>query len=319
MSGGVAGLTPDRERGQSGFSDDLEALHRRLLAPGADEAAALIADWLQRGQPCLFARMAAALGRIDVAILGERVLAGDDEALADALRPHRARWLRRAYRGESFGLLLVVAGPELAGAGADAALMRVATRLAGAYVGRPVEPDQLVLEDVYLDLGESAERWRAPLNLFACQADGRWWHDRRIPGGLALSINSVGHMMRVLGREQGWDDAQAGRFATRFGARTIGACTGPAGRPYVRLLPDPATPAYAAMFQTDWAVPSALFRTDAPAEFDHLFSLTADFDCPEGAGPEQGWSEPESRSCGGGAIVAIDEALAHLAAVERRA
>ncbi len=312
----MAGLTPDREREESGFSDDLEVLHRRLLAAGTNGMERLIAEWLQRGQPCLFARMAAAMDRIDVAVLDERVLSDGDEALARALRPHRSRWLRRAYRGESFGLLLIVAGPELVGASADAALMRTAVRLAGAYAGRPVEPDQLVLEDIYLDLGENAARWRAPLNLFAGQADGRWWHDRRIPCGLALSINSVGHMMRVLGREQNWSDAQAGRFATRLGVRTIAACAGRAGRAYVRLL-DRAASDYAAMFQTDWAVPSAVFGTDAPAAFDHLFSLTADFGCPEGSGPEQGWSEPESRSCGGGVIVATDEALAHLDALER--
>lgn len=313
-------LTPDPERKTSGFSGDLEALHRCLFATGeigADHAA-LIADWLQRGQPCLFARMAAALGRIDVAIVGEHVLADDDEALARALQPHRAHWLKRAYLGESFGLVLVVAGPELAGAKADAALMRSAIRLVSAYIGRPIEADQLVLEDVYLDLGECAERWRAPLNLFACQADKRWWHDRRIPGGLALSINSVGHMMRVIGRDQGWDDGQAGQFATRFGARTIGACTGATGRSYVQLLPDPAAPVYSASFQTDWAVPSALFREDAPRAFDHRFSLTTDFDCSEGTGPEQAWSGPESRSCGGGVIVAIDEALGHLRALESR-
>jgi hypothetical protein len=34
------------------------------------------------------------------------------------------------------------------------------------------------------------------VNFFAAAGDKRWWHDHRIPGGLAFSMNSVGHMAR---------------------------------------------------------------------------------------------------------------------------
>jgi hypothetical protein len=39
------------------------------------------------------------------------------------------------------------------------------------------------------------------VNLFAAQGDGRWWHDHRIPGGVAFSMNSVGHMARKLAED----------------------------------------------------------------------------------------------------------------------
>jgi hypothetical protein len=35
------------------------------------------------------------------------------------------------------------------------------------------------------------------VNVFSVQADGRWWHDHRFPGGLAFSMNSVGHFARL--------------------------------------------------------------------------------------------------------------------------
>ena len=38
--------------------------------------------------------------------------------------------------------------------------------------------------------------WRVGANVFAAAGDKRWWHDHRIPGGIAFSMNSVGHMAR---------------------------------------------------------------------------------------------------------------------------
>jgi len=32
------------------------------------------------------------------------------------------------------------------------------------------------------------------IDYFGAQADGRWWHDHRVPGGIAFTANSVGHM-----------------------------------------------------------------------------------------------------------------------------
>jgi hypothetical protein len=39
-------------------------------------------------------------------------------------------------------------------------------------------------------------KWFAGVNYFAANADGRWWRDHRIPGGLAFSTNSVGHLVK---------------------------------------------------------------------------------------------------------------------------
>jgi len=39
--------------------------------------------------------------------------------------------------------------------------------------------------------------WRVGVNFFGAQGDQRWWHDHRIPGGMAFSMNSIGHMTRA--------------------------------------------------------------------------------------------------------------------------
>ena len=39
-------------------------------------------------------------------------------------------------------------------------------------------------------------KWLCGANYFCTQADKRWWQDHRIPGGMAFSVNSVGHMVK---------------------------------------------------------------------------------------------------------------------------
>lgn len=40
-------------------------------------------------------------------------------------------------------------------------------------------------------------QWMAGVNYFCANSDGRWWQDHRIPGGLAFSVNSVGHLVKT--------------------------------------------------------------------------------------------------------------------------
>lgn len=60
-----------------------------------------------------------------------------------------------------------------------------------------IHHDELILE--IRDGTQVAERrqWKVGVNYFSAQGDGRWWSDHRIPGGMAFSMNSVGHMART--------------------------------------------------------------------------------------------------------------------------
>jgi len=55
--------------------------------------------------------------------------------------------------------------------------------------------DELLLE---LPSPEHATwRWNVGANFFAAAGDRRWWQDHRIPGGIAFSMNSVGHLVKA--------------------------------------------------------------------------------------------------------------------------
>jgi hypothetical protein len=69
--------------------------------------------------------------------------------------------------------------------------------------GRGIKPDEIYHERVTLEAsGEDPSgevdyfEWRVGANYFSPQGDRRWWHDHRIPGGIAFSMNSVGHMAK---------------------------------------------------------------------------------------------------------------------------
>jgi hypothetical protein len=73
-------------------------------------------------------------------------------------------------------------------------LRKIAGRLCDLYLFD--QPDEVKRHDVlHLKAADGRSfRWLVGVNVFATQADGRWWRDHRIPGGLAFSMNSVGHM-----------------------------------------------------------------------------------------------------------------------------
>jgi hypothetical protein len=74
-----------------------------------------------------------------------------------------------------------------------------ARRLSSLYLLEDVAFDQIALETVALDVPSYKPKtllWDAGVNYFSASADLRWWQDHRIPGGIALSVNSVGHMVK---------------------------------------------------------------------------------------------------------------------------
>jgi hypothetical protein len=50
------------------------------------------------------------------------------------------------------------------------------------------------------------------MSLFAAQADKRWWHDHRFPGGIAFSLNSIGHVAAVRALEVHGGDFESKRL-----------------------------------------------------------------------------------------------------------
>ena len=318
MTGGnLLDLHPDPDRCRHGFSADIEAAHQALFDPGysREYCAQILLEWI-RGpkQPCRFAQLAAELGKLDIVLVDEAQMALPDEPLAELIATHRKRWLMRAFTGDSVGLVLLATGPILAYAQPDAALQAVALRLASSYCGRQVRADEVVLEDIYYRIDEAnAETWRAPLNLFAVQACGRWWHERRIPGGIGFSINSVGHMIRVVSRERGLSEPELQRAALVMARQTIARCCGgPAGGIAELDRDDSNGSGYLASFDTDAAIPSALFARLEAQPRDRRFAFTTDFSSAEIVDPGTSWSSAGSRMRGGGRAVSCEDVPAGL-------
>jgi hypothetical protein len=129
--------------------------------------------------------------------------------------------------------MLVLASDRLALARPDRQLRRLAECVRGLWGCPPAASPQgtVHVETLYLEnpADRTAVRFTFSVDFFAAQGDGRWWHDHRVPGGIAFTANSVGHMRRY--RE--WYENKANQaewvLKTAMGTIDLAAAT-PYGR-----------------------------------------------------------------------------------------
>jgi hypothetical protein len=165
------------------------------------EKADALASWLAEFQPCLFGRMEARQGRLAFCLLTENDLEASDQDIRQRIEESRTDWRRQALGGKSHGFLIVAVSPDIARARPGPDLHRLALKLCELYLG-VARSDEVLHDSLILHIaraGEALERrsWKVGVNYFSAQGDGRWWSDHRIPGGIAFSMNSVGHMART--------------------------------------------------------------------------------------------------------------------------
>jgi hypothetical protein len=191
-------LQPDPWRRRVGFSAEMEEANKLLFDPSKNAEAAL-ATWLQRHQPCLFGRVAAKLGLIRYCVLREEDLCSD-EAVRDTIQEARHSWTDDALDGEASAFVILLISERLANAVPDEVTAKIAIRLCSLYLrDADVLPDKILHERVWLEKPGPRRitwEWLAGVNYFCAQGDGRWWQDHRIPGGMAFSVNSVGHLAK---------------------------------------------------------------------------------------------------------------------------
>jgi len=195
-------LTRDPVRARMPFTEDVAKTNDLLFGARSDaEVAEYMRKWLYSHQPCVFGRTAA--GPSDLltfCILTERDLAQADSAIMAKIQESRLQWRRKAYEGKKSGFVILAMSQQVLEAAPDAHLQRLAQRIAELYLLEAIEPDKVFHERIWLDILKDdhveCREWVVGVNFFGVQADGRWWHDHRIPGGIAFSMNSVGHMIR---------------------------------------------------------------------------------------------------------------------------
>ena len=198
----IAHLEPDAWRRDHPFSSEMANCHRTLFDPASSrvEKIAALSRWLAENQPCLFGQMEAKRNRLAFCLLTENDLEQSDQEICDTIQRERVDWKRHAFHGNSHGFLIVAVSETIAFARPGPLLLRLAKRLCELYLGRD-EPDAILLDDLILEMnspsGTEWRRWKVGANYFSAQGDRRWWCDHRMPGGLAFSMNSVGHMART--------------------------------------------------------------------------------------------------------------------------
>lgn len=199
-------LSPDPLRTKQPFSSEVDECHRVLFDPEStrQDIEAALRKWLKTSpnQPCLFGRLAASEDRISFCILKEGEIERGDAYVRDVIQRERRIWKADALAGKKHAFIIAVISENLAKATPDQALQRVAERLCDLYLfDQPREPKRHDVLRVGTADGQFF-KWSVGVNVFAAQADGRWWNDHRIPGGLAFSMNSVGHMSFVRAHEK---------------------------------------------------------------------------------------------------------------------
>jgi hypothetical protein len=327
-------LSEDSSRLMTPFSPDIAAVNDAFGDQRADEGslASVLVRWIRDSQPCAFARHAASAGALTVAIVTSDDLSRGLGFVANKIETTRRRWLRDAYEGASFGLIIIFTAKRLVQASPDAALMALATRFASIFARRAVNQDEVVLAPVFLRHESDASlayRWECPVNLFAVQGDRRWWHHRRMPGGLALSVNSVGHMMKAQAIAAGLKPQEINRRGVDWALRTIqqssrsefgsgvelvahndGICRGPDSA--VLRLDRFRNDVYAARFDPDVAVPSIFFsprHAFGQGPVAKQIAFTRDFlRCPDNKSSAD-WTDRSNREAGAACIVPSDSVL----------
>lgn len=202
ISDRLATLTKDPWRASTPFSHDIDDATCRMFDAGDDSETIcrLLRMWLAKYQSCLFGRLAARLDLISFCILTESDLRQDDGAIRDKIQAARIQWTRDGFAGRKSAFVILVVSPTLALATPDENLKALAQRLCSLYLLCEVSADRIYHDEIWLEK-PGAERitwkWLAGVNYFCANGDGRWWQDHRIPGGMAFSINSVGHLAQT--------------------------------------------------------------------------------------------------------------------------
>lgn len=187
------------------FGPDIDNVHRAMFEPGADEQACHKAfiTWAARYQPCLFGRLGAREAKgvsFDVCwITSSDIQAGDLHVTAKIQAARRA-WKDRASEGLCSGFLIMFHDRRLARAKPGPRMLDACRRACELYVveNAPLQPDTIYTEAIPLRQEGGFGVFKGGINVFYSGAHRTLNHDRRVPGGILISVNSPGHLANSL-------------------------------------------------------------------------------------------------------------------------
>jgi hypothetical protein len=299
----MKGLRHDPWRDKVGFSQDIALANEEIFAADSstDKIESTLNNWLQKNQPCIFGRAAAAIGLISYCVLTRADLQDSDDHIKSVIQARRTKWTRQAFHGNTSAFVILAVSPDIARAEPSGDVKALAERLCSLYLLTEVTDDTVLLDDIFLEVpGErrTTWKWKTGVNYFCAQADKRWWHDHRIPGGMGFSVNSVGHLVKaarlasamkhveteVEAPPEGWDASRIDSLekALALAMRTIGNAAKTVSGRATELLPIESTEQrpqgcpyripidlqdknfceYKGFYHTDHTIPSSYFRPD---------------------------------------------------------
>ena len=221
-------LVEDNWRLDNPFSEDIVQANRVLLHPFAkdSERKKTLSAWLQRHQTCRFGRIAAAIDQMHYCILTNDNIRDTDAEIANKIQRERLIWKQQAVTKPKHGFMLVVASERVLCAAPDENLKAFSEGIRSLWqlsIAPNENGNDVSADLVYLKNPATGGYLGYEMNIdyFSAAGDRRWWHDHRIPGGLAFTANSLGHMLRY--RE--WYDGKVNQedWGTRTSMLTIDA------------------------------------------------------------------------------------------------
>jgi hypothetical protein len=311
-------LQIDPWRKKVGFSDDIEKAHVELFNETNSESLKIrvINEWLGQYQPCLFGVIAARLGLITYCLLSEHLLMESDEVIADKIQSRREEWTAEGFEGASSAYVILAISKKIAAAKPDDTMKKLARKICSLYLQQNIKTDKIYLDNIFLERRgrkAAAWMWETGINYFSAQGDKRWWQDHRIPGGMAFSVNSVGHMVKsgilsesmskldtMLGLpSEGWELSKVDSLdkALQLAMSTIARASNAASGKATQLLPStdgtkcPASlptsflkkncRIYHGYYHTDYTLPSEYFLPNVERPIglkEHTLDFTYLFD-----------------------------------------
>ncbi|HET6247519.1 MAG TPA: hypothetical protein VFE47_07480 [Tepidisphaeraceae bacterium] len=289
-------IVVDRWRHENPFTPEMSRATEELFSAGSDsERQEVLAQWFRSThQPCLFARIAVKDDRIRYCFITDEDLTKTDRHLRSKIATRRLEWHNAARDGLADAFVISVVSNRLVHAEPNTALKRVARHLCHLYLQREINEDVREDETLPLKRKDDLMWYRVGVDYFGAHADRRWYCDHRIPGGIMLTANSVGHMaacVRLGIVSTGDDEPSRLWWALRTTMSLIdktqpgptGRCTylqsvgeKPASGPFpfpdeVKLpksMEDKNFEVYGGLYHTDHTIRSSFFRPDSepPAE-----------------------------------------------------
>ena len=190
---------------QMSLGRDIDAVHRVMFEGGSDHQACnkVFLDWLARYQPCLFGRLGARGSKgvsYDICWITSQDIQAGDGHVAEKIQTARRAWKDRAAEGLSSGFLILFQDARLARARPGRRLLNACQRAAELYMveSAPLQRETIYNEAIPLRRNGNYGLFRAGINIFYSGAHRTLNHDRRVPGGLLISVNSPGHLANSL-------------------------------------------------------------------------------------------------------------------------